>query len=176
MLNMDSDISFLERLYTDHYRLVYKLVARTLRQYGLGTNDAADIVQDVFVLAAKRIDVLRRHPNPVGWLIKTSQYVCMNYSSAYMRHNEQLFETLDLHADQADAISEIDTSVSLEQMLKPEEYALLKAYYIERRPTEEICRETGYSPNLLRVRMHRLKKYLSAFFVFIVIFASNHNI
>ena len=176
MLRKDSNASFLEELYIDNYRLVYKLVTRALRQYGLSTNDASDIVQDVFVLAAKRIDVLRQHPNPVGWLIKTSQYVCMNHSSTYARHNEQLFETLDLHADQEDAISEIDTTISLEQMLKPEEYSLLKAYYIDRRPTEEICRETGFTPNLLRVRMHRLKKYLSAFFIFLVIFASNHNI
>jgi len=176
MLKMDSDVSFLEKLYTENYPLVYKLVARSLRQYGLSQNDASDIVQDVFVLAAKRIDIVRKHPNPVGWLIKTSQYVCMNYASAYVRHNEQLFETLDLHADHEDAISEINTIVSLEQMLKPEEYALLKAYYIEKRPTEEICRDAGVTPNLLRVRMHRLKKYLSAFFVFLVIFASNYNI
>ena len=155
---------------------MYKLVARTLRQYGLATSDASDITQDVFIHAAKRIDVLRKHPNPVGWLLKTARYVCMNYVSAYSRHNEQLFETLDLQPDQEDAVSEIDTRVSLEQMLKPEEYALLKAYYIEKRSTEEICRNTGYSPNLLRVRMHRLKKYLSAFFVLLVIFASTHNI
>lgn len=176
MLNFDSDISYLEKLYTENYSMVYKLVTRTLRQYTSTANDASDIVQDVFVLAAKRIDVLRKHPNPVGWLIKTSQYVCMNYVSTYSRHNEQLFETLDLHADCDDAIAEIDTIVSLEQVLKPEEYALLKAYYIEKRPTEEICRETGFSPNLLRVRMHRLKKYLSAFFVLLVIFASNYKI
>lgn len=92
MLRMDSNSAFLERLYIDNYRLVYKLVTRALRQYGLSTNDASDIVQDVFVLAAKRIDVLRQHPNPVGWLIKTSQYVCMNYSSTYARHNEQLLK------------------------------------------------------------------------------------
>lgn len=176
MLRMESDSSFLEKLYMENYSLVYKLVMRTLRQYGFRTNDAPDIVQDVFILAAKRIDILRKHPNPVGWLIKTSQYVCMNYASTYVRHHEQLFETLDLHADHENAVLEIDTIVSLEQMLKPEECALLKAYYIEERSTEEICRDAGITPNLLRVRMHRLKKYLSAFFVFLVIFASSHNI
>ena len=176
MLRVESDAAFLERLYRENYTLVYKLVSRTLRQYTSVTNDASDIVQDVFVLAAKRIDTLREHPNPIGWLIKTSQYVCMNYVSTYSRHSEQFFETLDLHADQENAIAEVDTLVSLEQMLKPEEYELLKAYYVEERPTEEICRDTGMSPNLLRVRMHRLKKFLSPFFVFLVIFASIHEI
>jgi len=176
MLKKDNDASFLEKLYIENYPLVYKLVVRSLKQYGFLHNDAPDIVQDVFVLAAKRIDVLKAHPNPAGWLIKTAQYMCMNYASACARHGEQLFETLDRKADHDDAISEIDTMVSLEQMLKPEEYALLKAYYIEKRPTEEICRDTGFTPNLLRVRMHRLKKYLSTYFILLVIFASSCNI
>ena len=176
MLNVERDEIFLERLYENNYDLVYKLVVRTLRQYAATTNDASDIAQDVFVLAAKRIDVLRTHPNPVGWLIKTAQYVCRSYVSAYSRHQEQLFETLDLHADQEDAISKSDVLVSLEQMLKPEDYALLKAYYIEKHPAEEICREAGISQNLLRVRMHRLRKNLSAFFVLLVIFASGYSI
>ena len=176
MLRTDSDASFLEKLYTENYSLVYKFVVYSIGKYGMRQSDVPDLVQDVFVRAARRIDVVRAHPNPKGWLIKTSYYVCKNYISTYVRRGERLFETMDLHADRKDAYSEINTLLSLEQILKPDEYALLKAYYIEERPTEEICRDTGFSPNLLRVRMHRLKKYLTAFFVFLVIFASNHNI
>ena len=176
MMSVERDVVFLERLYTKNYELVYKMVLRLLRRYGLTANDAADIVQDVFVLAAKRIDVLRAHPNPVGWLIKTAQYVCRNYISAYSRSHEQLFETLDLHSSPEKDVAQADVLISLEQMLTPEEFALLKAYYIDQRPTEEICRESGLSPNRLRVKMHRIKKYLSAFFVFLVIFASCRHI
>ncbi len=176
MLKMNSNTAFLEKLYTENYAMVHRLITRTLRQRGGRISDAADLVQEVFVLAAKRIDVLRAHPNPAGWLIKTAQYMCMNYISANARHREQLFESLELHAERADVIAEIDTLVSLEQVLKPEDYALLKAYCIEKRSTEDICRETGLSPNRLRVRMHRLRKHLSPFFVFLVIFASTHNI
>lgn len=176
MLDIVNDVSFLEKLYTENYALVYKLVNRILRQYSASSSDASDIVQDVFVLAAKKIEVLRNHPNPVGWLIKTAQYVCMNHVNAYARHNEQLFETLDLHSNGEDTIAEVNTRISLEQMLKPEDYLLLKAYYIEKRPTDEICRDSGLSPNLLRVRMHRLKKYLSSIFILFVIFASTHHI
>lgn len=176
MLKMNSDASFLEKLYTEKYALVHKYVISTLRKHGAKTSDAPDLVQEVFVLAAKRIDVLRAHPNPTGWLIKTAQYTCMNYVSANARHREQLFESLELHGKQENAIAEIDTLVSLEQLLKPDEYALLKAYCIEKRSTDDICRETGLSPNRLRVRMHRLRKYLSPFFAFLVIFASTHNI
>ena len=86
MLNTPDDVSFLEKLYAENYALVYKLVTRTLRQHAASTADAADITQDVFILAAKRIDVLRSHPKPVGWLLKTTQYVCRNHISAYRRH------------------------------------------------------------------------------------------
>lgn len=176
MVSVERDAVFLERLYTENYELVYKMVLRILRQYALTANDASDIVQDVFVLAAKRIDVLRAHPNPVGWLIKTAQYVCRNYVSAYSRSHEQLFETLDLHTSPEKDLAKADMLISLEQMLTPEEFALLKAYYIDQRSTDEICRKTGLSPNRLRVKMHRLRKYLSAFFVFLVIFASCRHI
>lgn len=176
MLKMNSNTSFLEKLYTENYAMVYRFITFTLNRHGGKTSDAPDLVQEVFVLAAKRIDVLRAHPNPAGWLMKTAQYMCMNYVSANARHQEQLFETLELHAEQEDAIAEVDMLVSLEQVLKPDEYALLKAYCIEKRSTEDICRETGLSPNRLRVRMHRLRKYLSPYFVFLVIFASAHNI
>ena len=176
MLKMNSNTSFLEKLYTENYAMVYRFITFTLNRHGGKTSDAPDLVQEVFVLAAKRIDVLRAHPNPAGWLMKTAQYMCMNYVSANARHQEQLFETLELHAEQEDAIAEVDMLVSLEQVLKPDEYALLKAYCIEKRSTEDICRETGLSPNRLRVRMHRLRKYISPYFVFLVIFASAHNI
>ena len=176
MLNTPDDFSFLEKLYAENYALVYKLVTRTLRQHAASTADAADITQDVFILAAKRIDVLRSHPKPVGWLLKTTQYVCRNHISAYRRHGEQLFGSLDLHRSSDDDITELDTRISIEQLLKAEDYALLKAYFVEKQPTEEICRKNGLTPNQLRVRMHRLKKYLSAYFILLVIFAGSRNI
>jgi len=176
MFTTSDDVSFMEKLYTENYALVYKLVKHILKQGFASTIDAADITQDVFVVAAKRIDLLKTHPNPVGWLIKTTQYVCKNHMSVYARHDEQLFGTLDLHQNHDDDISALNTRISIEQLLSKEDYALLKAYFIEKQPTEEICRKTGLSPNQLRVRMHRLKKYLSTFFNLLVIFASTHNI
>lgn len=176
MLRFESDAAFLERLYKAHYDSIYKLVKRTLYRYTSSKNDISDVVQDVFVVAAKRIDVLREHPNPVGWLLKTAQYECKGYIRTHFDRKEDLFETLDLYADYEDDFAKQDLLVSLEQMLKPEEYALLKAYCIEKRPVEEISREMGISPNLLRVRMHRLKKYLAAFFTFFVIFIGIYNI
>ena len=176
MFNTGGDVAFLEKLYTENYALVYKLAMRMLRRHSCITTDAADITQDVFILAARRIDLLKAHPNPVGWLLKTTQYVCKNHISAYTRHDEQLFATLDLHRGHDDDIAALHTRLSIEQLLSEEDYALLKAYFIEKQPTEEICRKNGLSPNQLRVRMHRLKKYLSTYFSMLVIFASTRNI
>lgn len=176
MFNTPDDVSFLEQLYTDNYVLVYKLVMRKLRQFSLRTTNAADITQDVFIVAAEHIDVLRAHANPVGWLLKTAQNLCRNHIRNCLRHDERLYGTLDLHRCGDDGIAELDARLSIEQILGEADYALLKAYFIEKLPTEEICRNTGLSPNQLRVRMHRLKKYLSAHFVLLVIFASTRNI
>ena len=171
-----SDLEFLEMLYTEHYRLVYKLTVSLLRKNNSSLTDAADITQDVFIIAATKIDQLKRHPNPVGWLIEATKLRCSNYFKRRARHKEQLFASLDQHKTTDDDIAMLDTRISLQQVLSPEDYSLVKAYFIEKRPTEEICKKTGMSPNRLRVRMHRLKKYLSTFFVLLVIFASTHNI
>lgn len=176
MFNTPDDVSFLEQLYIENYALVCKLVVRTLRQFSLNTANAADIAQDVFIVAAEHIDVLRAHANPVGWLLKTAQNRCRNYIRSCLRHDERLYGTLDLHRSGDDGIAELDARLSIEQLLGGDDYALLRAYFIEEQPTEEICRRTGLSPNQLRVRMHRLKKYLSAYFVLLVIFASTRNI
>ena len=68
--------------------------------------------------------------------------------------------------------------ISLEQSLSPEDYALIKAYYIDEKPIDEICADTNLTPNALRVRIHRIKKYLSAFFIFLVIifYSKTHHV
>ena len=158
------------------YKNVYKLIKYDLYQGTRMSADAADLTQEVFILAAIKIDELRSHPKPVNWLYKTAHNLCRNHVSMRARHNEQLFEDIELHGGHDDPHTQSDILMSLEQTLSKEDYELLRAYYIDERPIEEICAATGMTSNALRVRIHRIKKYLSAFFIFFVIFARTYNI
>lgn len=176
MFHALSDSAFLEKLYKEKYKDVYKLAFYTLKKYPFASLDAADITQEVFICAAQHIDVLRRHPNPTGWLYKTTCYVCKNRLRNGASSREQLFADLSLHEEVSDTFPYSNMIISLQQTLSPEDYALVKAYYIDEKPIDEICADTNLTPNALRVRIHRIKKYLSAFFVFLVIIFQVHNI
>ena len=171
-----SDLEFLERLYPEKYKDVYKLIAYKLYHGTRMSTDTADLTQEVFILAAIKIDELRSHPQPINWLYKTAHNLSRNHISMRARHKEQLFGDLSLHGGETEPTKQSDVLISLEQTLSKEDYALLKAYYIDERPIDEISSAYGMTPNALRVRIHRIRKYLSTFFSFLVIFARTYNI
>ena len=165
-----SDAQLLEKLYTENYSLIYRLVVHTLQQYVRTSADAADLTQEVFITAARKIDVLRDHPNPTGWLISTAYYQCKNHVRSISRRREVPDDALILTESDGDAFASSDIRLSISQILGQRDYALLVAYCMEKRPAEEICREYGLSPAALRVRIHRLRKILSTLLVLIVTF------
>lgn len=169
MSKIQTDKQLLESLYQQHYSSVYKLIASRLSHH-LGTHaDAADLTQEVFILAARRIDELRIHPNPAGWLMKTARLMVMNHFRRKVQHNEQLFHSLELHS-YSDDLSAIETDASLQKLLSPEDYALLHAYAVEKRPHDELCRQYGISETALRMRISRIRKFLMQNFIFLVTF------
>ena len=111
MFHALSDSAFLEKLYKEKYKDVYKLAFYTLKKYPFASLDAADITQEVFICAAQHIDVLRRHPNPTGWLYKTTCYVCKNRVRNGSSSREQLFADLSLHEEVSDTFT--DTTLKL---------------------------------------------------------------
>ena len=167
MNKRQSNEQFLESLYTENYRRVYQLIARSLYQRAGTYADAEDLTQEVFIFAAKRIESLRSHPNPAGWLSKTAHFMAMNHIHSKAQHKEQLFRSLDLHSECDDLLA-VETDASLQNMLSPEDYALLHAYCIEERPHEELCCQYGLSDLSLRVRISRLRKFLFQNFIFLV--------
>ena len=93
--------------------------------------------------------------------------MAMNHIHSKAQHKEQLYRSLDLHGECDDLLA-VETDASLQNMLSPEDYALLHAYCIEERPHEELCRQYGLSDLSLRVRISRLRKFLFQNFIFLV--------
>lgn len=171
-----SDLKLLEMLYLRSYKTICRLITNVLSQYARCSSDAPDLAQEVFIQAAKKIEELQVHPNPEGWLMKVAYNLCRNHIRAQCRRVEQLSESLDLYPTAQDDFSVSTLRMSLEQTLDSEDYALLNAYCIEERPPEELCEEYGLSPVALRVRIHRLRKFLTTNFIFLVTFALHQNI
>lgn len=175
-----------EQLYNEHFSTLYRLACHQLRCYTSSCTDASDIVQEVFLLAFRKWDRLREHPNPVGWLMKTTCYVCSNHARARYRQlnkesrspdAQRLCYSGSLRTSQADdAYTRQDTLLSVEQLLSPDEYRLLKAYCSDRCSMETLCCLTGLSPAALRVRIHRIRRKLTNLLAAAVIIVLFQNI
>lgn len=189
MNNTSSELPCLEQLYFDYFSLLYRLACNQLYRYTGSNADAADMVQEVFLLAARKWSTLKDHPNKVGWLIKATNLLCMNHAQAQYRQQAKeqkiknriihkqpkAFGTLYSEAVEDDTAAQ-DILISLEQVLRPFDYEIIKAYCIENKSMEEISQQTGISTAALRVRLHRIRQEIAKIFILIVTILASRNI
>lgn len=170
---MKSD-SWLKELYDANYDSLYRLAANRLRLYTGHASDVQDVLQDVFLEAARKD--IRNHPKPEAWLVVTTVNVCKNYirksnrSEQKMRKCEQeelrkcKQSSLRFVSAEKDDTDVSDIRLTLEQILSPEELQLIQQYCLEGRSLEEIGKEMRITPNALRVRIFRIRKKIQKYF------------
>ena len=166
---------WLNALYKANAKRIYRLAAYILYDRLGHTTDAQDVVQEVFLLAA-RSKKLRSHPKPEAWLMTTTKFVCSNYMRTQSRIDRKQEKAARAAAQKnvhcihsyvepsTDNTGVSDVMLSLKQTLSPEEYELVRAYCIEKRPAAEIAAETGMSESCIRVKIHRLREKIREFF------------
>lgn len=159
---------WLQELHDKHYVMLSRLAAKRLRERVGHTADLEDVLQEVFLLALE--NDIYRHPNPAGWLIKATINICWNATKHHMksiekqrryvqRQMEQIADrTLFCIMSKQNETSMRELLIALEQVLTDEEWALLKACFLDGIPLEELAAQMGVTTNNLRVRIHRLRK------------------
>lgn len=70
-MNMEK---WIKDLYDANATRIYRIAVYLLRQSLGHSADALDVVQEVFLLAA-RSDI-RDHPKPEGWLVEATKMIC----------------------------------------------------------------------------------------------------
>ena len=158
---MDKEAEFV-KMYEEHYKTVQRYVKTILGS----SSFAEDVVQDTFLEAWRKFDIIREHPNQGGWLIRTACYKIRNIRKRFNR-----LETISLddgvepsREDYALETKELD--VILEKTLNEEERLRFKRYYLWGYTIPEIARLEGISENNARVRIsrviHKLRKEILA--------------
>lgn len=159
--------AWLEKLYNDQYKTVYKLIKRRL--VGYPSEDIDDIIQEVFLLAWEKD--IHDHPKPVAWLITTANNLCLNYIHSNWRQQKKTSALEQQHLirqrvarpidsavkSEADAV---DLMVTLRAELSPQDLWLLEEYCFKDTSIEELSRRTGLSVSGIRVRIHRIRKHI----------------
>ena len=172
----DHDV-WIEALYREHSDLIFRVAASRLRQSTGSDADAEDILQEVFLTACGRLPI--DHPNPVGWLIKATDNMCLNHAAANKRHKKRLQRQMEAilasrgpyRYDSAspDRTGDVDLQITLESALTQMDLQLYRAFYINGYSLREISQMTGKSSGSLRVQLFRLRKRIERLLPIVVI-------
>lgn len=140
------------RLYEEHYKSVYRLAYRFLRNH----EAAADISQDVFLYLYKRLNKGVKIENEKSWLFK----VCSNLSLAHIRKNKRIVElNAQVKADDIKVNSSESTVFEALQKL-PENDRLLLTLYNEGLSYKELSVATGIKLTSVGKKLSRTLKKL----------------
>lgn len=132
-----------------------KVAAYRLRDHQM----AEDLVQDVFELLWIKRDrpEMRNHPNPIGWLMKTLEFLINNEVKG-ARYREQLIGDEALAKFPAPEDEGTPLADALPSGLSEGQRSLLLWFYDEGRTYADIAAELGISEANCRMRMTRARR------------------
>ena len=161
---------WLEELHRAHYATLLRLARNRLRTMTGSISEAEDVVQDVFLLAAEKN--IQQLDNPLGWLIKATNNMCMKRMDRHKRERgkEQRFiqSKMDSHAERSVYAVEREESETdallwllfLQQTLSEDEWLMMRKYCLEGIPLADLAAEMDIPITRLKVRICRIRKKL----------------
>ncbi len=158
MTNESEQTKQLEIYYREYGPLILRYLYRRV-----GSEAAADMVQDVFVEAARHYTRLVKADSPRGWLLKVAYYQMCNY----YRRKRQVYELpADLVVDKVvedDAVSELREALKLVDESSRE---ILMLRWYEQLSYEDIAQVLELPVGTVRSRLHyslkKLREIMSA--------------
>lgn len=161
--------AFFDEIYIKYNVLVYSNIKRIL--YSTVDDDITSCMQDTFIEAFKKIELLKNHQNIAGWLVITSKNVAKNFNKLYLVRNNYFADSKDMenivnNEEFTDGvIGEIAADKVLSQ-LSSDERKLYELKYTIGLSNENIGKVLGITPNAVALRVGRLLKKLERFLEF----------
>jgi RNA polymerase sigma-70 factor, ECF subfamily len=148
------DRSAFAELYRRYARMVHGLLVASVPR-----TDVDDLVQDVFLLAMRRLESLREAAAFPGWLAAIARHRAADHYRRHAPEEVPLPDELTAHtSDDTEAQAILDVIRSL-----PEAYREpLVLRLVEGMSGQEIADRTGLTPASVRVNLHRGMKLLRA--------------
>lgn len=158
-MNKSAKDEFLKELMEVAYEKVYIFIDRRQMDKGF----VEDVVQETFLEAYKKAEVLMKHPNPLGWLYVTARNKMMSLSDS----NKDLcffknMEAVYLNSAKTEDVQygEIELEESIKATISEKDYRMLCDYYLNGYNSEELAKKYGMGRGNLRMQVSRLKKKL----------------
>ncbi len=150
---------FLRELMEATYERIYTFIDR--RQ--ADKDFAEDVVQETFLEAYRKAEVLMDHPNQLGWLYITARNKMLKLNSrkrdfCFFEDGEAIY--LENLRKEDEQYGEIELEEAIKATVGEEEYHMLHDYYLGGYSSEEMAEKYGLESGNLRMRVSRLKKKL----------------
>ena len=149
---------FMQELFMANYRKLINFICYA--HLKVDTKTAEDIVQDTFIEALSKVDMLMEHPNPGGWLMNTARFkLSTTVRRAY--HTDVSYEECTTEPSYFDPqYSALELKLLIETVLSEQEKELFTKYFIEKYPSKQMAEEQHMTENAFKVKMHRIRKKL----------------
>lgn len=151
-----------------YYEQVYRETKSSLEHYLtiLLHNSSAveDVIQEVYLEAYRKLDVLIHHPEPRGFLFRVARNKALHWIRDKNRIDRAEFlcedSILATKEDEGDAFEEADIRMTVQSVLTEEEYRLFDAHYIRGYTAKEIAATRQKSHASVRMNCCRMTRKL----------------
>lgn len=146
---------FIHKLFLDTYRSLYAYALAVLRD----PQRAEELVQDVFLLAIEKADVVISSPNPKGWLFRAVKNQ-LRHEYRVRQRMRKLCCSLEALPEQSHPAAPDAYSLELQALrtqFTPEEWDMLQRAYIRQERIADIAAAYGISYDACRKRLYKLK-------------------
>ena len=151
-----ADKKWVNELYMEISPKLFRIAKRRLGD----EDEAQNVVQDTFADLIKKIETVRKHPNPEGWLVNALKIFIIRELDNQKKRSEReitLPELYEQTSGEPGYVPHLQDILPLE--LTPREKDLLVWYYEKGLSYEEISRRLGIPILTCRTQMHRAKKH-----------------
>lgn len=156
-----------EELIIEFSQKYYKRVYRYVKQICHDKTLVADIVQDTFLIAYEKADVLQNHKNPDKWLYATARYQMLKVVENKISplNLDSFSETLaDNNTYEDDIITGCDIFTGMVKNLDSYELRLMIQHYEEGYSASELAEQYHTTPGSIKMKMQRAKRKLKLIF------------
>lgn len=152
-----------EKIFRELYEDAYKKLYTFLSRKQMNSDNVEDVIQETFLEAYSKIELLADHPNQMGWLYLTARNKMLK-----MMSKEKEICTLDdgpiefLEDMRVGTVEykDVEMTETIRNSVSGEEYEMFRDYYVNGYTHTEIAGKYGLSESSVRMRMSRMKKKL----------------
>ena len=157
-----ADQAFVQELYYSNSKILLNCAQRM----GFRAEVAEDYVQEVFLIAMKRIDVIKNCKNPLAYLIKVLKNVvgynlrCAQYATRMIKKLQDQRSNVQVNGVYQE---ELDLETLYHGSINEEELRLLVRFYLEGWTSKEIAADMGINFEACKKRILRAREHLRRF-------------